>query len=87
MPDVDSNYLSELKPPLIVHEKHCSQLSIDALKRNLKAHAACNPDILTSGSRLEMVHRLTEILKIRRLDKLAIDSFWRGGPTVGFGVA
>jgi len=70
---VDSKYLLEPKPPLVIHEKNCNLLSIQALKRNLEAHAACNSDILTSGSRLEMVHRLGEILKTRRLDKLVID--------------
>lgn len=85
MSDVDSKYLSELKPPLVIHERSCSQLSVHALKRNLEAHATCNPDILTSGTRLEMVHRLTEVLKIRRSDKLVIDLLWRNGP-VGLGV-
>ena len=69
-----------MKPPLVVHEANCGQLSSYALKRNLEAHAARNPDILTSGTRLEMVHRLTEILKIRRLDRLAFDLFWRARP-------
>jgi hypothetical protein len=79
MADLGPEYLSELRPPLVTHEKDCSQLSSYAVKRNLEAHAAFNSDILTSGTRLKMVHRLAEILKFRRLDKLVIDLFWRVG--------
>lgn len=40
--------------------------------RNLEAHAACNSSIIASGSRAEMIERLSKILVIRKLDMLVV---------------
>lgn len=73
--DVKTKYLVDPHPPLVTDEKICSRLSTKALQRNLEAHAACNPAILASGTRPEMLHRLMDILKTRALDKLVIDMY------------
>ena len=71
--DIHSHYLVFPLPPLITNPEVSAQLSLAALKRNLEAHAACNPSILVAGTRLEMVERLSEISKIRKLDMLVKD--------------
>jgi len=70
---IHSQYLAFPLPPLITNPQASAQLSLAALKRNLEAHAACNPSILAAGTRSEMVQRLSEILKIRKLDMLVKD--------------
>lgn len=50
----------------------CSHLTAAVLKRNLEAHAVFNPSILASGTRAEMLLRLTEILKVRQADLLVM---------------
>jgi hypothetical protein len=71
--DIHSQYLAFPLPPLITDPQASAQLSLAALTRNLEAHAACNPSILAAGTRPEMVQRLSEILKIRKLDMLVKD--------------
>ena len=71
--DIHSQYLTFPLPPLITSPQASAQLSLAALKRNLEAHAACNPSILAAGTRPEMVQRLSEILKIRKSDMLVKD--------------
>ena len=71
--DIHSRYLAFPLPPLITNPHASAQLSSAALKRNLEAHAVCNPSILATGTRPEMVQRLSEILKIRKLDMLVKD--------------
>lgn len=71
--DIHSHYLGFPLPPLITDPQATAQLSLAALKRNLEAHAACNPSIIATGTRPEMVQRLSEILKIRKLDMLVKD--------------
>ncbi|KAF8151043.1 hypothetical protein B0H34DRAFT_785117 [Crassisporium funariophilum] len=70
---IHSKYLYHPLPPLITNHRGCPQLSEAALKRNLEAHAACNPSIVTSGTRPEMISRLSEILKTRKLDIIVKD--------------
>ncbi|KAF9474752.1 hypothetical protein BDN70DRAFT_924400 [Pholiota conissans] len=69
---VHSHYLLNPLPPLISNPDVCNQLSVTALKRNLEAHANCNPTILTTGTIREMALRLHDILKIRKLDMLVL---------------
>ena len=71
--DTDSQYLGFPLPPLITDPQATAQLSLAALKRNLEAHAVCNPSILAAGTRPEMIQRLSEILRIRALDMLVRD--------------
>jgi hypothetical protein len=71
--DIHSQYLCFPLPPLITNPQAAAQLSLAALKRNLDAHAACNPSILATGTQLEMAQRLSKILKIRKLDMLVKD--------------
>ncbi|KAF9027143.1 hypothetical protein BDZ89DRAFT_1067141 [Hymenopellis radicata] len=66
--NLDSKYLVKLRPPLINRWSLCGQLSAAALKRNLAAHAACNPKILASGTKTEMKERLENILRMREDD-------------------
>lgn len=70
--DLNTLYLRMPVPPLITDPDACPQLSLAALKRNLEAHAACNPDIVATGSYQEMVLRLTDILKTQKLDALVM---------------
>ncbi|KAF8813527.1 hypothetical protein BYT27DRAFT_7335124 [Phlegmacium glaucopus] len=71
--NIHSQYLDFPPPPLVTNPYACAQLSLAALKRNLEAHAACNPSIIATGTRPEMVQRLFDILKIRKLDMLVKD--------------
>ncbi|KJA27943.1 hypothetical protein HYPSUDRAFT_62339 [Hypholoma sublateritium FD-334 SS-4] len=70
--NIQKKYLFNPVGPLITNPDACEQLSYAALKRNLEAHAACNPTILASGTTREMAQRLFEILKIRRADILVV---------------
>ncbi|KDR78620.1 hypothetical protein GALMADRAFT_223884 [Galerina marginata CBS 339.88] len=70
--NINSQYLYSPVAPLITNSHVCPQLSSAALKRNLEAHAVCNASIVPSGTRPEMVERLSTILKIRTLDMLVI---------------
>ncbi|CAA7267497.1 unnamed protein product [Cyclocybe aegerita] len=69
---IHSRYLLNPRPPLITDPSVCGTLSLVALKRNLEAHAACNPSIVASGTHAEMVERLSEILATRKLDNLVV---------------
>ncbi|PPQ84013.1 hypothetical protein CVT25_000559 [Psilocybe cyanescens] len=70
--NVTSHYLINPLPPLITNPHICGHLLSAALKRNLEAHAAYNPSIVTSGTRPEMLERLSKILEIRQLDLLVL---------------
>lgn len=70
--DIHEQYLFNPIAPLVTNADVCDQLSYGALKRNLEAHAACNPAILCTGSTREMAQRLSDILKTRRLDMLVV---------------
>jgi hypothetical protein len=74
--DMHSKYIIDPKPPLIVEPRACASLSISALKRNLVEHATFNPTILTSGSKMELVTRLQNILETRKMDVLVRDMMW-----------
>ncbi|PPQ76912.1 hypothetical protein CVT26_001229 [Gymnopilus dilepis] len=69
---IHTQYLCHPRPPLITNPYICAQLSNAALVRNLEAHAACNSSIIASGSRAEMIERLSKILLIRKLDMLVV---------------
>ncbi|KAK0204366.1 hypothetical protein DFS33DRAFT_1319557 [Desarmillaria ectypa] len=68
--NLHEKYLLDIQPPLIHRASLCSQLSGAALKRNLLAHATCNPAILAAGTKAEMKERLEGILKVRDMDIL-----------------
>lgn len=68
--NLHEKYLLDIQPPLIHRASLCSQLSAAALKRNLLAHAMCNPTILAAGTKAEMKERLEGILKVREMDIL-----------------
>ncbi|KAK0472062.1 hypothetical protein IW261DRAFT_1509903 [Armillaria novae-zelandiae] len=68
--NLHEKYLLDIQPPLIHRASLCSQLSGAALKRNLLAHAMCNPTILAAGTKAEMKERLEGILKVREMDIL-----------------
>ncbi|TFK34572.1 hypothetical protein BDQ12DRAFT_613296, partial [Crucibulum laeve] len=71
-------YLLHPRPPLITNPSACSQLSSAALKRNLEAHATQNPEIIASGTKLEMAQRLAELLTARQKD-LLVRNLLQGG--------
>ncbi|KAF8202144.1 hypothetical protein BJ912DRAFT_943889 [Pholiota molesta] len=70
--NIHSRYLVNPVAPLITNPNACNQLSAAALKRNLEAHAACNPSILPTGTIGEMEQRLYDILKLRKWDMLVV---------------
>ncbi|KAL0945349.1 hypothetical protein HGRIS_000847 [Hohenbuehelia grisea] len=72
-------YLINPLPPLITNPDAASQLSMSALKRNLAAHAACNPDISVSGSKIEMSERLRHVLQIREADLMVREVVFGSG--------
>ena len=68
--DLQSKYLLDPAPPLVTNPELCDSLSATALKKNLAAHAQCNPTIVATGTRQEMLARLKEILETRNADLL-----------------
>ncbi|KIM39316.1 hypothetical protein M413DRAFT_415939, partial [Hebeloma cylindrosporum] len=80
---IHTKYLFNPLPPLVVNPHICGKLSDSALRRNLEAHAACNPFIVPSGTRQELVERLSEILKIRKLDMLVVEMLGGDDSTEG----
>jgi len=54
-----------------------SELTGPALKKNLAAHAAVNPDVLAEGSRKEMKARLETLLELRQADLILRDIIWK----------
>ncbi|PCH42550.1 hypothetical protein WOLCODRAFT_72130 [Wolfiporia cocos MD-104 SS10] len=69
-------YMLFPQPPLIVDPAACATLSPEALRRNLAAHAAFNPDIHADGSASEMAERLANILKTREEDLVVRELGW-----------
>lgn len=69
-------YLLNPTPPLISDPALCTHLSAAALKRNLSAHAICNPAILAGGTKAEMKARLKEILETRAMDLRVRGMMW-----------
>ncbi|KAG0699239.1 hypothetical protein DFH29DRAFT_1015436 [Suillus ampliporus] len=66
--NLHKQYLVDPALPLITDPSACQLLSNAALTRNLQAHADINPSIVPTGTRLEMVDRLTKLLERRRMD-------------------
>jgi len=58
---------------LIEEPAECSNLSNAALKYNLAVHSLCNPSIVTSGTREDMMKRLEALLKKRKADMRVLD--------------
>ncbi|KAH7920403.1 hypothetical protein BV22DRAFT_1021239 [Leucogyrophana mollusca] len=71
--DMDHKYLIYPSPPLAIEPCTVPLLSKAALKRNLAAHALINPDIVSSGTRREMIERLLKILETREGDIVVRD--------------
>ncbi|KIY45136.1 hypothetical protein FISHEDRAFT_67103 [Fistulina hepatica ATCC 64428] len=69
-------YILHPAPPLVVEPAICNKLSAAALRRNLAAHAAVNPTIVTLGSKAEMAERLRILLEARRTDLLVRDMIY-----------
>ncbi|KAJ7068858.1 hypothetical protein B0H15DRAFT_918312 [Mycena belliarum] len=76
--NLSANYLLDPRPPLIANVDAVPELSAAALKRNLAAHAACNPAVVAGGPKPEMVERLRAILQTRKMD-LLVREMCQGG--------
>lgn len=61
------------KAPFIVEPEACPSLTVAALKHNLAAHAAFNPDIVPTGTKAELAERLKNILETRQIDIIIRD--------------
>jgi hypothetical protein len=77
MPELQSHYLVDPAPPLIRDPAACVSLSANALRRNLAAHATCNPHILVGGTEDEMEARLRDILERRKADLRVREVMWQ----------
>ncbi|KAL6301507.1 hypothetical protein BKA93DRAFT_919725 [Sparassis latifolia] len=64
---------------LVVDPAECANLSPTALRRNLVAHAACNPKVFVGGTSEEMAERLESILMLRAADMSVREMVWQGG--------
>jgi hypothetical protein len=73
---LDSQYLLQPAPPLVVDVTAVGALSAAALRRNLGAHAAQNPALLVGGTKAEMAMRLTEVLERRAADLRVRSMLW-----------
>ncbi|EIN03981.1 hypothetical protein PUNSTDRAFT_139021 [Punctularia strigosozonata HHB-11173 SS5] len=74
---IQHHYLIDPAPPLIRDPGACASLSIGALRRNLAAHAECNPMILVGGTKEEMEYRLQDVLERRQADLKVREVMWR----------
>ncbi|KAG5643084.1 hypothetical protein DXG03_001579 [Asterophora parasitica] len=70
---LQNKYALDPRPPLITDPDACRLLSIEALQRNLAAHAARNSNIIATGGKVEMAERLRNILEMRAADMLVRD--------------
>ncbi|KAJ7505587.1 hypothetical protein B0H11DRAFT_1850811 [Mycena galericulata] len=77
--NMGSRYLLDPTPPLVANPSVVPDLSVAALKRNLTAHAACNPAVVAAGTKPEMAARLREILEMRKMDLLVRQMIQPGG--------
>ncbi|KAJ7897412.1 hypothetical protein B0H13DRAFT_2337944 [Mycena leptocephala] len=77
------NYLLNPVPPLIENPTVVPELSLAALKRNLAAHAACNPAIVAAGTKPELVDRLRTLLETRKADILVREMIQGGEDAAG----
>ncbi|KAJ8588245.1 hypothetical protein M405DRAFT_740638 [Rhizopogon salebrosus TDB-379] len=66
--NLHKQYLTNPVAPLITDPSACSLLSNASLIRNLDAHAAINSLIVSTGTRPEMIERLTKLLERRQMD-------------------
>jgi len=66
--DLDKQYLVNPVAPLITDPSACSLLSNASLIRNLDAHSAVNTSIVPTGTRSELIERLTKLLERRQMD-------------------
>ncbi|KAI0311257.1 hypothetical protein OF83DRAFT_1177766 [Amylostereum chailletii] len=75
-----TRYLLAPAPPLVTDPDACAALALAALKRNLHAHAQCDPesDVVATGSKAQMCRRLKEVLVRRREDLAVREVVWRG---------
>ncbi|KAI0050534.1 hypothetical protein FA95DRAFT_606060, partial [Auriscalpium vulgare] len=78
MDNLHTCYLLSPAAPLITAVTACASLSVSALKRNLQAHAAYNPDISVTGSKAEMCARLESLLVQRAGDLAVRNMLWNG---------
>ncbi|KAF8521603.1 hypothetical protein BU17DRAFT_87837 [Hysterangium stoloniferum] len=62
--------------PMITDPLACPHLSLNALKANLAGHAVFNPSIYLSGSKVELIHRLRDILERRQNDRIVKEVVW-----------
>jgi hypothetical protein len=76
-------YLLNPVPPLIENPTVVPELSLAALKRNLAAHAACNPAIVAAGTKPELVDRLRTLLETRKADILVREMIQGGEDAAG----
>jgi len=65
---LDEKYYPEIPAGYIEDVGKVDAISVSALKRNLELHARRNKDILVSGTKSELVHRLKTILANRQAD-------------------
>ncbi|KAH8101836.1 hypothetical protein BXZ70DRAFT_79817 [Cristinia sonorae] len=71
-------YLLQPETPLISDPSLVSELSTNAIKRNLMAHAEHNPTIIAEGSKAEMAVRLKTLLELRAADLVVREVLWKG---------
>ncbi|KAJ7672228.1 hypothetical protein DFH06DRAFT_1082159 [Mycena polygramma] len=81
--NLSSRYLLNPVPPLIEHATVVPELSAAALKRNLAAHAACNPAVIAVGTKPELVERLRTLLETRKADLLVREMIQGGDESAG----
>lgn len=62
--------------PLLTDPNICTSLSLTSLRANLAAHAVFNPSISLSGTKLDLVKRLSEILERREGDRVVKEVVW-----------
>ncbi|KAJ7315335.1 hypothetical protein DFH08DRAFT_715623 [Mycena albidolilacea] len=81
--NIAHQYLLHPTPPLIENPSIVPELSVSALKRNLAAHAACNPAVVAAGTKPELALRLKTLLETRKADLLVREMMSGGDEAAG----
>ncbi len=75
---MSSEYIVDIKPPLISDPEEVWRAQLNELRRNLAAHSAANTTISVAGNKSELRGRLVKLLQRRRDDFLVMGMLIRG---------
>lgn len=73
-----TKYQTEISSPMVADPRLVGNLPAPVLKRNIEYHARVNKDIITTGTKVDMVARLQQILTNRAADEKIVRVLGKG---------